>query len=104
AGGRGAADADGAHMSRGSFVSVALAVAWRKLPNWVTKPALVLPGPPFPRVLLHGGRRGPFADRVGAGVQLHARLHHLRLRVRPAPGGHLRGSVQLVLDSAGLRV
>jgi ABC-2 type transport system permease protein len=35
-------------MSRGSFVSVALAVAWRNIHNWVTNPALVIPGLLFP--------------------------------------------------------
>jgi ABC-type multidrug transport system permease subunit len=35
-------------MSRGSFTSVALAVAWRNIHNWVTNPALVIPGLLFP--------------------------------------------------------
>ena len=35
-------------MSRGSFASVALAVAWRNIHNWVTNPALVIPGLLFP--------------------------------------------------------
>jgi len=35
-------------MSRGSFVSVARAVAWRNIHSWVTSPALVIPGLLFP--------------------------------------------------------
>ena len=35
-------------MSRGSFVSVARAVAWRNIHNWATNPALIIPGLLFP--------------------------------------------------------
>ena len=35
-------------MSRGSFVSVARAVAWRNIHNWATNPALLIPGLLFP--------------------------------------------------------
>ena len=35
-------------MSRGSFRSVALAVAWRNIHNWITNPALIIPGLLFP--------------------------------------------------------
>jgi ABC-2 type transport system permease protein len=35
-------------VSRGTFVSVARAVAWRNIHNWVTNPALILPGVLFP--------------------------------------------------------
>jgi ABC-2 type transport system permease protein len=35
-------------MSRGTFVSVARAVAWRNIHNWVTNPALIIPGVLFP--------------------------------------------------------
>ena len=35
-------------MSRGSFASVARAVAWRNIHNWVSNPALIIPGVLFP--------------------------------------------------------
>jgi len=35
-------------MSRGSFVSVARAVAWRNIHNWATNPTLIIPGLLFP--------------------------------------------------------
>jgi ABC-2 type transport system permease protein len=35
-------------MSRGSFGSVAFAVGWRNIHNWVTNPALIIPGLLFP--------------------------------------------------------
>jgi ABC-2 type transport system permease protein len=35
-------------VSRGSFVAVARAVAWRNIHNWVTNPALFIPGVLFP--------------------------------------------------------
>ena len=35
-------------MSRGSFFSVARAVAWRNVHNWFTNPALLIPGLLFP--------------------------------------------------------
>jgi ABC-2 type transport system permease protein len=35
-------------VSRGSFVSVARAVAWRNVHNWATNPALFVPGVMFP--------------------------------------------------------
>jgi ABC-2 type transport system permease protein len=35
-------------LSRGSFVSVARAVAWRNVHNWATNPALIVPGLLFP--------------------------------------------------------
>jgi len=35
-------------VSRGSFVSVARAVAWRNIHNWATNPALIIPGLLFP--------------------------------------------------------
>ena len=35
-------------MSRGSFVSVARAVAWRNVHNWFTNPALIVPSLLFP--------------------------------------------------------
>lgn len=35
-------------MSRGSFVSVARAVAWRNIHNWFTNPALIVPSILFP--------------------------------------------------------
>ena len=35
-------------MSRGSFLSVARAVAWRNIHNWATNPALFVPGLLFP--------------------------------------------------------
>src|SRR4029079_5963557 len=43
-----APDADGAHVSRGSFRSVARALAWRNVHNWFTNPTLILPGVLFP--------------------------------------------------------
>src|SRR4029079_11581737 len=43
-----APDADGAHVSRGSFRSVARALAWRNVHHWFTKPTLILPGVLFP--------------------------------------------------------
>src|SRR5207342_1931301 len=45
---RGAADEAGAHMSRASFRSVSLAVAWRALHNLFHNPALFLPSLIFP--------------------------------------------------------
>ena len=44
----GAADADGAHMSRSGFTSVARAVAWRNIHNFFTNPLFVIPGLMFP--------------------------------------------------------
>jgi ABC-2 type transport system permease protein len=44
----GAAIADGAHVSRGSFTSVARALAWRNVHNWFTNPALIVPSLLFP--------------------------------------------------------
>jgi ABC-2 type transport system permease protein len=35
-------------VSRGSFISVARAVAWRNVHNWVTNPVLIVPGILFP--------------------------------------------------------
>jgi ABC-2 type transport system permease protein len=35
-------------MSGGSFRSVALAVGWRNIHNWITNPALIIPGLLFP--------------------------------------------------------
>jgi ABC-2 type transport system permease protein len=35
-------------VSRGSFLSVARAVAWRNIHNWVTNPVLIIPGILFP--------------------------------------------------------
>jgi ABC-2 type transport system permease protein len=35
-------------VSRGSFLTVARAVAWRNIHNWITNPALVIPGLLFP--------------------------------------------------------
>ena len=44
----GAADPDGADVSRGGFMSVARAVGWRNVHNWFSNPALLIPSLLFP--------------------------------------------------------
>ena len=44
----GAADPDGADVSRGGFMSVARAVGWRNVRNWFSNPALLIPSLLFP--------------------------------------------------------
>ena len=64
-------------MSRGSFGSVAFAVGWRNIHNWVTNPALIIPGIITNLLIAY-----PFIEAWATGDK---REHHLLDRPRNAP-------------------
>ena len=101
---RRAQDPDGAHVSRGSFMSAARAVGWRNVHNWITNPALIVPSLLFPMFFFIAFAGG--LSRVDSipGFDYARRLHDLHLRLRPAPGIHVRRRVHRLLGGARLRV
>ena len=63
---------DGAHMSRGSFSSVARAVAWRNVHNWFTNPALIIPSLLFPMFFFTAFAGGLSRVRLDPRLRLRA--------------------------------
>ena len=100
----GAPDADGADVSRGSFTSAARAVAWRNVHNWITNPALIVPSLLFPLFFFTAFAGGLSRVDSVPGFDYERRLHDLRLRLRAAPGGHVRRHLHRLLGGARLRV